>query len=258
LPSHRIIDMLSGVGTPSPFELRATAITDIGLVRRQNEDRFLCDETHRVFGVADGVGGLPGGARAASAAVETLIAFIEQEPVTELSDWSPIFEAAHENVLTVGRMINLQYGCATTLTCGAVAGRKLLLAHIGDSRCLLLRGGEVTQLTTDHSAENEHKLDPTIPEPNPRWRHALSRCLGQPKALRPDYSIHPLESDDIVFFATDGITRMVGDAELIHQLTDKRAAHLRLAAIIDLAYARGAPDNATAVMIEITAAPTSS
>jgi protein phosphatase len=240
-----------GVGTSPPFRLRATAITDLGLTRRQNEDRFVCDETQRLFGVADGVGGLPGGARAAQAAISTLQGFFREHPVQELEDWSALMWAAHEEVITLGLEINPRYGCASTLTCGTVVGSSLLLAHIGDSRCLLLRDGQVQQLTTDHSAENEHQLDPSLPQPSPALRRALARCLGQPDALRPDYSTHELQPGDIICFATDGITQVVGESELNHQLTDTTEPTVRLAALIDLAYARGAPDNATAVMIEI-------
>ncbi len=243
------------MGAPNQFRLRATAITDIGLVRRQNEDRFLCDEQRGLFAVADGVGGLPGGAKAAQAAVQTLAEFAEESPVRSAADWEPVVSAAHENVLLVGQRINPSAGSASTLTCGTVHDGKLLLAHVGDSRCLLLRGKRLRQLTTDHSAENEYLSDLSSPVPEPRWRQALVRCLGQPDALRPDFSEHTLEAGDIICFTTDGITRVVGPDELVAGLRTASPATARLAQLIDLAYQRGAPDNATAVIVEVLSSP---
>jgi len=240
------------VSADASYPLRATAITDIGLVRRQNEDRFLCDPTHRVFGVADGVGGLPGGARAAVAAIETIQAFVETTAIDSPEAWHAPVLAAHENVVAVGQVHSPHQGIASTLTCGAIHNHQLILAHVGDSRCLVLREGSAAQVTRDHSAENEHKLDPTFPEPAPRWRGALARCLGQPDALRPDFSVHALKPGDVVCFVTDGITRLVGLTELDALLrADPASPHQRLSRLIDLTYERGAPDNATVVIVEI-------
>lgn len=253
LEPSRILRNLT-VGATSTLPLRATAITDVGLVRRQNEDRFVCEPQWNVFGVADGVGGLPGGARAAEAAVRTVRQFAESETLASEEAWKAPVHAAHENVLEVGRIHSPSYGVASTLTCGSIEKETLILAHIGDSRCVLLREGASATLTEDHSAENEHKRDPSTPEPAPRWRGALARCLGQPDALRPVFASHQLLPGDVVCFATDGITRLLGVEELDQLLRQTAApAPERLTKLIDLTYERGAPDNATLVMVEVLA-----
>lgn len=241
------------MGATSSLPLRATAITDIGLLRHQNEDRFICEPEWNVFGVADGVGGLPGGARAAHAAMQTIQQFAAEVSLTDEHAWEAAVLAAHENVVAVGRIHSPSHGVASTLTCGSISEESLQIAHIGDSRCILLREGACATLTEDHSAENEHKRDPSSnPEPAPRWRGALARCLGQPDALRPDFLTHALQPGDVVVFATDGITRLIGVDELDKLLRqDDAPPPDRLARLIDLAYGRGAPDNATLVMVEV-------
>ncbi len=228
----------------------AAAITDLGRVRRQNEDRFLCVPDKSLFGVADGVGGLPAGARAAQAAVETVAREFASANIKAADDWRPIVQAANDAVVAKGEAFGGRLGIASTLTVGTVVQHQLFIAHIGDSRCLLLRDGLARCLTTDHSAENEAKLDPSKPAPPEKWRLALARCLGQPDALNPDFLTEPLHSGDRVVFATDGITRVISESELCDTLTCDTPLAERLAGLIDLAYDRGAPDNATAVVIE--------
>lgn len=236
---------------PTRLYFRATAITDLGLARRQNEDRFLCDETQALFGVADGVGGLPAGAHAAQTAVQAVQSQFPAAGLAGARDWQPLIVAANAAVVAKGKEVGGPYGIASTLTVGTLAGENLLLAHIGDSRCLWMRDGIATCLTTDHSAENEAKLDPTKPPPPEKWRLALARCLGQPDALNPDFSTHPVRPGDQVVFATDGITRVVSESELVAVLAGEKPPADRLADLIDLTYSRGAPDNATAVLLEI-------
>jgi len=235
---------------PTSLSFHAAAITDLGLLRRQNEDRFLCDAGLALFGVADGVGGLPAGARAARAAVSTATATFALADIKTAPDWRPIVEAVNAAVVTTGKSVGGRLGIASTLTLGTVVDDQLLIAHIGDSRCLLIRGGQARCLTTDHSAENEAKLNPAKPAPPERWRLALARCLGQSGGLNPDFLTESLKPDDRVLFVTDGITRVISEAEIVDVLVGEAPIHERLAGLIELAYARGAPDNATAVLVE--------
>lgn len=236
----------------TPLSFRAAAITDIGRVRRQNEDRFICDEARGVFGVADGVGGLPAGAQAARAAIDSLVESIATETPATAAAWLPLIAAANSAVVAKGQQVGGRLGIATTLTVGAIRGPDLLLAHIGDSRCLLHRAGKSICLTTDHSAENEAKLDASLPPPPAKWRLALARCLGQPEGLNPDFLTQSLQPADLLLFATDGITRVAGEEEIFACLTgSEKPLSERLASLIEFTHARGAPDNATAVLVEI-------
>lgn len=243
------------MSAPQPLRLRATAITDIGRVRQQNEDRFLCDPELGLFGVADGVGGLPKGAQAAQCVVDSLTSSISRSPITQLSDWTAHISETNDQVLRLGQLISSVLGIASTFTGGIIQGSELWLAHVGDSRCYLINADTVRCLTEDHSAENEAKKNPDQPPPDEKWREALVRVMGQPNAARPDLSAHPLHPGDHLLFVTDGISRVVEEAEFAALLLRQTAPTQRLSELIALTNERGGPDNATAVLVEILPSP---
>src|SRR5690606_25577773 len=126
---------------PDAMTFRSAALTDIGRVRRQNEDRFLRNETLGAFGVADGVGGLPGGALAARAAIEQLEAALETHRPQQAEELVPLVREINGKVSAMGTSISPGIGIGTTLTFGVIVAARLLLAHVGDSRCYRLSGG---------------------------------------------------------------------------------------------------------------------
>ncbi|MBT5904112.1 MAG: serine/threonine-protein phosphatase [Opitutaceae bacterium] len=238
------------VSVPADLQFRATAITDIGRMRRRNEDRFLCEPALNLFGVADGVGGLPSGAQAAQCVVDTLKSQIHRAPLQQLADWEALISAANEQVFQLGQLISPAHGIASTFTGGVINGAELWLAHVGDSRCHLINSAGVTTLTEDHSAENEAKNNPDFPTPTERHRESLVRVMGHPEAARPELSIHALTSGDHLLFATDGITGVISAEELATQVLQPLAPAERLSRIVAETNKRGGPDNATAVLVE--------
>ena len=234
-----------------PLRIQATAITDIGRVRRKNEDRFLRESDLNLFGVADGVGGLPMGAQAAQCVVDSLTSQISRCPPVQLSDWKPLIEAANDQVFNLGQLISPNHGIASTFTGGLIHGDELWLAHVGDSRCHLFNSAVTNCLTEDHSAENEAKNNPKIPMPEERHRLSLVRVMGHPDRARPDLTTHKLAPGDQLLFATDGITGVLSIEELKEHVQQSCAPAERLAQIVALTNSRGGPDNATAVLVEI-------
>ncbi|HVU35209.1 MAG TPA: protein phosphatase 2C domain-containing protein [Opitutaceae bacterium] len=234
--------------------LRAAALTDIGRVRRENEDRLICDPKLLLFGVADGVGGLPGGAEAAELAInEVTAAFRALSPGTD-PDLPEIAERANVAVGRLGLKLSPAMGIGTTLTVGCIRGSTLRIAHVGDSRCYAIHAGELTCLTEDHSVENEAKSRRARGEIvyyHEANRHALTRCIGQPSRVEVDVITRPLASGDRYLFCTDGVTRLIADAEIgaLMEKHDDPTAGLR--EIIATAVTRGGPDNATGVMVYI-------
>ena len=112
--------------------LRAAALTDIGRVRRENEDRLLCDEKALLFGVADGVGGLPGGAEAAQLAIEGVHGSLLALSAGREPDLVGIVQHTNHTVATLGQQISPNMGIGTTLTIGCVLGSLLKIAHVGE------------------------------------------------------------------------------------------------------------------------------
>src|SRR5579863_5839293 len=127
--------------------LRAACFSDIGKVRKENEDRILFDEGARLFGVADGVGGLPGGAEAAQAVVDVVTAAVQLAPEDDELDLGAIVGSANDAVVSLGLRISPGLGIGSTVTLGCVRGPRLKLAHVGDSRAFSLRDGVITCLT---------------------------------------------------------------------------------------------------------------
>lgn len=232
--------------------LRAAALTDIGRVRRNNEDRLLCDEKINLFGIADGVGGLPGGAEAAQHTVEEIAGAIHATPTDREPNLTIIVQNVNESVATLGQKISPAMGIGTTLTFGLVRGNTLKLAHVGDSRAYLLRKGEFIRLTEDHSVENEARMRRAKGEVvyyHEANRNALTRCIGQPTPPDVDLISQSLTIGDRYLFCTDGVTRMIPDSELGELTANADTPEEALKAIVSLAVRRGGPDNATGVMV---------
>lgn len=233
-------------------KLRAAALSDIGSFRGENEDRWLCDLSLGLFGVADGLGGLPGGGEAAQATVDTVAGAFRGLPAGAAPELEPIVQQAHRLVSALGRVISPAIGIATTLTFGHARSGVLHLAHVGDSRCYAWRDGKLFRLTEDHSVENEARRQALAGRPTryaPENRSALTRCVGQPGALEVDLIARPLLPGDRILFCTDGITRLLSDreiGEIVGQNDDPAGVLQRL---IALALKRGGPDNATGVAI---------
>jgi serine/threonine protein phosphatase PrpC len=235
---------------------RAAALSDIGRVRRENEDRFLLDEKALLFGVADGVGGLPGGAEAAQLAVEEISSALSASADGDEPDLNEAVQHANRMVAALGQEISPSMGIGTTLTIGCVRGHRLLLAHVGDSRCYGARNRTFSRLTEDHSVENEARLRRARGEVvyyHEANRNALTRCIGQPTPPEVDLITREIAAGDRYLFCTDGVTRMLPDEEigsLLGKFDNPKAA---LNEIIGLAVRRGGPDNATGVAVFIDA-----
>jgi protein phosphatase len=234
-----------------PMKLRSAAHTDIGKVRLQNQDQFLCQPALGLFGVADGVGGLPGGAEAAECAVRTLAHAVKSANGSE-PDLRAAMESANTAVVRLGELVSPETGIGTTVTIGLFRGQRVQLAHVGDSRAYRLRDGKFNAMTEDHTVETEARRKHTPGEYmllNAQSRHTLTRCVGQPVPLETDTAEHAAAAGERWLFVTDGITRLVPDAELAGLLGRVNAPTEAVRAIISLAVERGGFDNATAVAV---------
>jgi protein phosphatase len=234
------------------LSLRAAALSDIGRVRRENEDRCIFDEQARIFGVADGVGGLPGGGEAAQLTADRVVAAVGALPAGPDPDLTGAVHRVNEAVVALGRKMSPSMGIGTTLTFGCVRHGTLKIAHVGDSRCYGLRNRELLRITEDHSVENEARLRRARGEVvyyHETNRNALTRCIGQPTPPDVDLISLTLAAGDRYLFCTDGVTRMIPDPELKNLLAQPGDPAAAIAEIVQLAVRRGGPDNATGVVV---------
>ena len=234
------------------MNLRSFALTDIGRVRPENEDSFLCHDAHRLYAVADGIGGLPSGAQASQLTIAVLEKLFKELPAGQKIDYAKVLTEINRQVFALGRVLSPQYGIGSTLTFAHLTGVKLHIGHVGDSSALRLRSNLLEQLTNDHTVESEMRDRVARGEPMSMLmenRNALTRCIGQPPPLEGECLTHTVLPHDKYLLATDGITRFVTRAEIrdiLEQAGEPAEAAPRL---IALANQRGGLDNATAVLL---------
>jgi len=231
--------------------LRSASLSDIGRLRFENQDRCLYDPELRIFGVADGVGGMPGGAEAAETAEEAVLAALRANGTDGKPDLREAVRQAQAAVIQTGRAVSPIFGVATTLTFGCVHGGQLFIAHVGDSRCYVRSARKLQRLTEDHTVENEARLRGEPLFASPRERNAITRCLGQLPMPGPDIIERNLAPGERYLFCTDGITRVMSDAELGALLGGPGEPSDVLESLIAHALQRGGPDNASGVLLFI-------
>jgi protein phosphatase len=237
------------------MRLRSAALTDIGKVREENEDRFLCDDGRHLYAIADGIGGLAGGAQAAEEAIAQLSALAAGQPADGDWDFQSIFAEINRRVATVGRSIDTTFGIGTTLTVVRLRGAGLHIAHVGDSCAFLRRADRFEKLTHDHTMENEMRARSghSLVFLNPRTRNALTRCIGQPVTPRAELLTLPLADGDRLLVCSDGITRYLHEAEISQAVAKAAEPVDALAQLVTAANDRGGHDNVTGVAVFIDA-----
>lgn len=234
------------------MKLRSFAHSDIGRVRTENEDSYLCNDAIGLYAVADGIGGLPSGAQASQLAITTLQKIVGEHAVATKLNYERILAEINEQVFQLGRVISPQFGIGSTLTFAHVAGVKMHFGHVGDSNAFRLRSKVLQQLSTDHTIETELKARAARGEPLGLLmenRNALTRCIGQPPPLEPDIFTHTILPHDRYLICSDGISRFIPMEELVRVLQEAADPESAVNTLIDRANERGGLDNSTAVAL---------
>ncbi|MCC6670809.1 MAG: serine/threonine-protein phosphatase [Planctomycetes bacterium] len=226
------------------------AASHTGRLRSHNEDDFLVLDPHEpelrsrigsLFVVADGMGGAAGGAEASRCAVRALAGALIADAGTEppAARLRAAYGAACRSVYERGRVRPALRDMGTTLTCLQVLGGRAVLGHVGDSRCLLHRNGRLRQLTVDHV------VSPGEPQ--------LTRVIGAGRDHEEvDVSEFAVEAGDTFVLLSDGVWSLVPEAVLL-DLLRRRTPRDAAEALVAEANRRGAPDNATALVVNVRA-----
>jgi serine/threonine protein phosphatase PrpC len=237
--------------------MRVAAKTDIGRMRTHNEDHLLVDEQLGLLIVADGMGGHAGGEVASRVAVEAVAAYLEQHlagpmPAGQIAELlQAAIRTADDAIWVSARVQRALRGMGTTIVLALCQGDQVHLAHVGDSRAYLLQGGELRQLTEDHSVVAElikaGLLTPGGARSHP-LRHQITRSLGRREAVADLHCI-TWQRGDYLLLCSDGLTTMVEDhhiAELIRRCgPDVQAA---CEALVAQANANGGEDNISVIL----------
>lgn len=249
-----LVEHLSGRDTTMTVDLRYAAGCDAGIGRDSNEDAAYASD--RLLAVADGVRG-PGGAVASAAAIDALKPLeLVDVPATELL--TMLAGAVTGADRTVRKAATDDQQPITTLTALLRRGSQLALVHIGDTRAYLLRGGELSQLTQDHTwvqtQVDQGRLDRDQAGAHPR-RALLVRALGAGgPAVEADLALRTALPGDRYLLCSDGLSAVVDRADLHTALSAADEPERTVQRLIDLAHAAGAPDNIACVVADVVAA----
>lgn len=260
--------------------------TDVGKVRRENQDQFLIAALHKVVEihgtsipasyrrrfdsgarallllVADGVGGRPGGDEASSRTLDAIMSYVttsmrcfykldEQVPQDLLTELADVVQQSHEALRSMARAEPGRETGATTLTMAHVLWPRAYVVQIGDSRCYHLRGSRLRQVTRDQTL-GQDLVDHGALEPDEAARSPLADLLVQ--AIGAESDIHPviskvdLEPKDTLLLCTDGLTAHVPDEELAQTLRQATSSAEASDWLIGSAMDGGGTDNVTVIV----------
>lgn len=244
-----------------PLQLSVGARSDVGMVRPGNEDNFFAEADARrgVFIVADGMGGHAAGEVASEMAVQIISRqLLEMSSVLAPDAADRVQQAMREaNRAIHERMLAEadKQGMGTTASVLMLSDNQYLVGQIGDSRIYLLRGGALTQITTDHSYVQE-QMDAGLLTPEQARRHpysnVITRCVGSYPDVAVDIFSGEMFPNDVFLVASDGLTGMVGDQRLQNLLLAGNGPARMVDACIAAANGRGGTDNITAIIIQVT------
>jgi len=255
--SRRADGRVISLSPTGDWKLTTAGLSDLGCRRSNNEDSFgiyaFDDERGCLLVLADGMGGAAGGEVASRLAVDEVHAAYEDGAGTAHDKLGRGFEAANRVIREQARADRSLEGMGTTCTAVSVVGRDLHLAHVGDSRAYLIDGNFIQQISIDHTVANElAKLGAGRGPAAKAASHVLTRSLGSQDAVPVDLSTKPilLKEGATIVLCSDGLSGMVAPEEILDVVgeeTPEDACHT----LVDLARARGGPDNITVVIAKL-------
>ena len=254
LPAHRPFE-------DSMLEIDFAELSDVGRVRAENEDCLghVAPDTPEqarshgwLFAVADGVGGHEKGEVASRTAIETVVEGFREasrgEPLSGLLE--KLVRRANTRVLDAG----MNSGMATTLVACALRYDRAVIAHVGDSRCYLVRQRAATLLTRDHTIANEHVrlgLLSSDEVAEAETRHILSRSVGSELSVSAEVSEHQVLPGDVLLLCSDGLHGALSAEDIARVVSETADVEVAARRLVELANEKDGGDNVTAQVVRI-------
>ena len=248
--------------------IQAAAVSDVGRVRKTNEDAFVSDASVRLFAVADGMGGHEAGEVASRLAIEAIDGFIRRSAADTDFSWPygldrtlsfdgnrlrTAIHLANRRVFRSAESNDDYSGMGTTIVGALINGSRVAVGHVGDSRLYILRGGVIELLTQDDSwAATILAHDPKV-KPADIARHPMRNVLTNVLGAREHVDVHlaerDLEAGNTLLLCSDGLHGVL-DADTLRDIIDahpevNEAAH----ELVETALDRGSHDNVTALVV---------
>ena len=251
--------------------LKVAGLSDVGRERDHNEDCFGLFPEYNLFVVADGMGGHRAGDVASRLAVDSIGEFFlatsrdditwpfqfDPNSPTSINRFVTAIQVGNSKIFKESSESEALQGMGTTIVgvMGIEENSAMHVAHVGDSRCYRIRGGEISAVTLDHSLINDYlRAAPDLTEEQLAElpTNVITRALGMQDKVLVDVQTISVETDDILLLCSDGLNGMLRDAEIRDIVTQNRTdLHQAAQALIQGANDRGGEDNITVVLVEI-------
>lgn len=237
------------------MKLQACAKTDIGLHRKNNEDRYFLDKQQGLFIVADGMGGHAAGEVASQIAVETVSRSLQTTDQNNLQELlRQAVEEANRAVEEAAKNNQALDGMGTTLSIILLHQQQGYLAHVGDSRIYRFHNQKLEQLSDDHSLVGEQLRQGVLTPEQAKTSNLgniLLQAIGMTSPLEICQKNFSLNRGDQFLLCSDGLTDMVSDTDIEELLQQPDSLEIRCNALIEAAIAAGGKDNITVVLLQI-------
>lgn len=251
------------------MQIESLSVTDVGRKRKRNEDNYCSNDEEGLYVVADGMGGHVAGEVASRVAVETIEEFIKLTSKDQEVTWpygideelslngnrlKTSIRYANQKLLEQTRSRADYEGMATTVVAVLIEieDRVAEIAHVGDSRAYLVRGGTIVGITSDHSWVNEQVMSGVIDSEQARThplRNVVTRALGGKPELEVDIQSLTLEREDRLLLCSDGLTSMLSDDEILRIVLEDDGGVEQAKKLVVEANANGGEDNTTAILL---------
>jgi PPM family protein phosphatase len=244
-------------------------LTDVGLVRKANQDAFSLHHDLQLWVLADGMGGYAGGEVASRIAVETIPRVVRTQLFSEASQdvsrerleatMRQAIESANQSIRNEAAQHETIKGMGTTIVVVGITrtstGHQAIVGHAGDSRAYLLRHGALSLWTIDHSLVEErlalNLITPEQVRTHP-LRHVLTKALGIDPQAHPTIQTYTLQPTDRILLCSDGLTKMLTDQEIQSiVMQESQSSHLARICqrLVATANRLGGEDNTTVILI---------
>jgi len=243
--------------------MNAWAITDKGVVRKQNQDTFFacCDDEKKIalLVVCDGMGGAAAGDVASRLALNAFTDEVKKRLTGDPADLDYV-RIVEEALMIANRIVfdaslgNREYrGMGTTLVAAIVTESGATVANVGDSRAYHVTRYGISQITRDHSIvedmvqRGDITRDEARTHPN---KNLITRALGTAEDVFPDVFTLELLEDEYLFLCSDGLSNQVSDQEILYEIRRGETESAACEKLLEIAMLRGGPDNITFVLFK--------
>jgi len=241
------------------YRLSVCGLSDIGLVRENNEDVWAELPGRQLFVLADGMGGHKAGEVAAAQAVASFCERMEQHFSEEPLDLQRARKAVEEAIVHINYVIHKMgmedyelRGMGTTFCCLYFHKEGVIYGHVGDSRIYRVREGELEQLTKDHSLVRELVDMGQLDEEQAKefvYKNIITQAVGTEPLVEPAVLTQSVKEGDLYMMCSDGLTDHVSDKEIENLLKSEVSVMKKAENLVHAAKEKGGHDNITVVLL---------